>query len=226
MTSSLKLSFVFCHGWGFNPHFWQPLQACFKNTECHFINLGYEDGQDITPLSLLSPDVTYIGVGHSLGLTKLLKLPLQYRALIGLQAFVNFLGFDRDLHVKRRRAWSLMCQNFQICPQKTLDHFYQTCFDSSQDQHASDLKLTLPRFERLNQDLQGLSDAHSLPCDIPTLILGTTHDKIVPPALIYDNFASVKNVHLDFYPADGHCLGYHHSIIVAEKIVDFVNNHS
>ncbi|MGI4851105.1 MAG: hypothetical protein ACRYGR_04125 [Janthinobacterium lividum] len=226
MTSSSKLSFVFCHGWGFSPHFWHPLQTCFGDIDCHFINLGYDNAQDFEAPQLLSSDITYIGVGHSLGLTKLLKLPLKYRALIGLQSFINFLGFNSDLCIRRRRAWDIMCQNFQIYPQKTLNHFYQTCFDSRQDQHRSDLNLTLPRFKILNQDLKGLSDSHPLPCDIPLLILGTTHDKIVPPALIYDNFASIKNVHLDFYPTDGHCLGYDHSIIVAEKIIDFVNNYS
>ena len=228
MKSSAKLAFIFCHGWGFTPQFWQPLQGYLSSQgiQCYAIDLGYENDKDYVISQVPSSDIDYVGVGHSLGLIKLLNLPLNYRALIGLQSFVNFLGSNPEIKSKRRRDLERMYRNFQDHPQITLDRFYQTCESLDQDSQKSSLQLISPNVQILSQDLTELFTPCALPSNIPLFILGTTQDKIVPPSLIYDNFASAKNVHIDFYQAKGHHLGYDYSQIVAKKILDFVNDAS
>ena len=165
-------------------------------------------------------------MGHSLGLIKLLNLPLKYRALVGLQSFINFLGFNPDLRVKRGHALKRMCRNIQAYPHATLEYFYQTCDNSIKDKKKSIIQLTSPDFRTLGQDLNQLFQPCLLPSAIPLFILGASQDKIVPPELIYDNFASAKNVHMDFYQGEGHCLGYDHANIVVKKILDFIDVYS
>ena len=170
-----------------------------------------------------SAEVNYIGIGYSLGLMKLLSLPLKFKALIGLQSFINFLGFDPILAAKRRCTLNTMCENFRTNPQLTLNQFYKTCAGNANAFEKQKIHLISPNFQKLNQDLTMLYTSCSLPLDIPLLILGTARDKIVPPELIYDNFAKVKNVQIHFYDTGGHILGYQHPDIVSKKILDFIH---
>jgi len=45
------IQFVFCHGFGFNIHFWDNLAPYFAQEKCSFIDLGYFKKQT-TPFTL------------------------------------------------------------------------------------------------------------------------------------------------------------------------------
>ena len=54
------------------------------------------------------------------------------------------------------------------------------------------------------------------------LIIGAQNDIIVPPALIFDNFAAYNNVKINMLPTGEHGLGYKQPNIIYQHIIDFL----
>ncbi len=206
----MNYHFVFCHGWGFNYKFFQPLiNKYFSQVPYHCLDLGYFGEENLD----LPKDSTFIGIGHSFGLIKLASLNVKFNALIGIQAFINFLGFDLWLHKKRKLELKVMTQRFQMDPVDTLISFYKRC------------GVNYNSFNRLNkaklmQDLELLTTVHQLP-HISLLILGATNDTIVPQELIYDNFN--KDVKVVMHSRGYHSLGLCEHHFVYEQIISFCN---
>ena len=76
-TIGRKICFVFCHGFGFDATFWDPLRPYFAGTNAIYLDLGYFD----KPFMTLYPDdsTDFIGIGHSLGLKKLMSLNIRFK---------------------------------------------------------------------------------------------------------------------------------------------------
>ena len=213
--------FIFCSGWGFDARFWRPLLGYFNSASYTVLTLGEEkEAQILSKFNLLQrSDKAFIGIGHSLGFKKLLNLPLSYHQLIGLQAFTCFLGFDSSLIQKRQRILKTMTENFTRQPQVVLSQFYKKCGVET----TPEIQLSSPDNSLLAQDLKLLYDSQKFSSKVPTMILGTSHDKIVPPVIIYDNFAKSENVSIEILDLQGHCLGYRQEDIVFKKIANFVD---
>lgn len=207
--------FVFCHGWGFNRHFWDPLAAYFAVQECVFMDLGYL-GCPLLPPARRGNKI--IGVGHSLGLLKLVHQYKDFDALIGLGSFVSFLGRDPGLRSGRASELKALRQSFLKDPRGALKAFYKRCGvpGFGDEDSPIDLKLIL-------SDLELLKNDHALPC-VPTLILASADDTVVPPELVQDNFSGQSSVELQFIGQGGHGLGFNQPDEVYKKIGTFLND--
>ena len=147
-------------------------------------------------------DHPIIGIGHSLGLAKLLQLPIKFTVLVGIQSFTNFLGYSEKLAHRRGLELYAMIQFFKKNPEKTLLSFYEKCGVSCDVE-----KFKMINIEKLLNDLKSLKLDCILPA-CPTLILGAKNDPIVPPELLLDNFEDKKNVTLVFHDQGFHNLGF------------------
>lgn len=206
----MKSCFIFCHGWGFDQKFFEPLiKEYFSNTFCYCLDLGYFGRANLS----IPNNHTFIGVGHSLGFIKLASLNVKLTALIGIQAFINFLGFNPQLNKKRKFELNTMIKHFEISPIDTLRSFYKRCgVHYAIAKHLNKTKLM--------QDLELLTATYQLP-SIPLLIISANNDAIVPSELVYDNFS--KYVKVITHNKGYHCLGLYERHFVHKQITIFLN---
>jgi pimeloyl-[acyl-carrier protein] methyl ester esterase len=214
-----KLCFVFCHGFGFDSTFWNPLRPYFSRVNTVYLDLGYfgDPYWVMAQPTLPASSTEYIGIGHSLGMMKLMSLNIPFKCLIGLHGFVNFLGFNAQLHRRRQRELMHLTEQFNESPELTLSQFYQ----------RTGVDFNLPIMGRLNQvrlldDLSSLAHSIAVPVDVPMLVLGSNDDKIVPPVLIEDNFSPYPHVTIDILNQAQHGLGYLKPDMVYQNIMRFL----
>lgn len=209
--------FVFCHGFGFDRHFWEKIAPFFSQEKCSFVDLGYFN----TPTQRECLDHQgIIGIGHSIGLSKLISMYSHFDCLIGLNGFVNFLGADPILYKKRQTELKALRSGFLNDAEKTLRGFYLRCDVPELIEHKpfSDLNVDL-----ILSDLQWLQKEYALP-DVPTLILSSDHDCIVPYAITLDNFRGKPGVKLDRIVDTGHVLGFRKPEEVYKKMMSFLDD--
>ena len=209
--------FVFCHGFGFDTHFWERLAPYFSQEKCSFIDLGYFNNR-IDSQYLHNQSI--IGIGHSIGLPKLVSMYNNFDYLIGLNSFVNFLGSDRLERKKRQVELNALRANFLRNPDFTLRSFYSRCGTPEliECNDLSNLNLDL-----ILSDLQWLQKEYNLP-DVPTLILSSDDDIVVPRSIISDNFSKQHWVKQDSIMDAGHALGFRKPVEVYEKIMSFLDD--
>ncbi|QHD65300.1 alpha/beta fold hydrolase [Neorickettsia findlayensis] len=182
-----KKVILLCHGWGFDQKFWSPMIQLFAKDEIKLLNLGYF-GTEITD-QVIETDTNYVGIGHSLGMAKLILLfGNRLNRIIGINGFVNFLGKNTKLRNKRTYELTKMLQAFKHDPHGTLQNFHIRALKD-----AKDIQKQLPSgkmdIQKLLTDLENLTSPISVP-EIPTLILGSISDRIVPVEILYDNFSN------------------------------------
>ncbi|AWD33115.1 putative BioH-like alpha-beta hydrolase family protein [Candidatus Fokinia solitaria] len=211
----MSYHFVFCHGFGFDASFWDKIAPCFSKEKCTFIDLGYFR----RPSHFNIPhDEKIIGIGHSLGLLKLLELHKNFERLIALNGFRNFLGFHPILRREREKELKMLENKFRTDPMIALDLFYSRC--------STSLLIKCPNKEDLNSDLMCtelnlLRSTIVLP-SVPTLVLASDNDMVVPPQVIHDNFSNT-NIKLDVIDNGEHILGLASPLAVYEKIMKFLD---
>src|SRR5690606_16079642 len=119
------IGYIFCHGWGLDPTFFNLLCPYFRDHPVLFWNLGYFN-EKYCPLPGNSTEA-WIGVGHSFGFAKILQSRIPLKGLIGLQAFVSFLGKDQELNAKRSLELKAFKRKFSTSPHSVLMHIQQSC---------------------------------------------------------------------------------------------------
>ncbi|CAG7591925.1 MAG: alpha/beta fold hydrolase [Candidatus Midichloria sp.] len=206
----MKLGFIFSHGWAFNKSYWDNLLPHFEEYPCIVLDHGYYRSEY---LPQVNEKIHWIGVGHSLGLVKLLQSKTTFKALIGLQAFNNFLASDKSLNRRRTLELAIMKKNFNENPQNTIESF-------------NGIVATNIDFYRITNDLNLLSYTHESLfekfMEIPILILYTADDEVVPVNIIEENFKHYPNVQLKKMPNSKHLLGCLNSKQVAISIKEFL----
>lgn len=235
----MKQCIIFCHGWAGNVSFWGNLKPFFDAENINNINFKYLDLEYFGNNHLIkscsyntlltyvqqNKQLHFIGIGHSIGLIKLLSLNIEFKALIGLQSFINFLGNDRLLNKQRKLEWLSLKQQFNHNSLNTLKNFYQLA--NLEPKFIKDLFNKKNQYYYLNkhsltQDLELLSVNFSLYNNVPILIVGAMDDVIVPPELIIDNFAHLKNVTIDMLNTGRHSVGYRSAELIYQKIKFFL----
>ena len=211
--------FVFCHGFGFDTHFWHRLEPYFSQEKCSFIELGYFKN----PMS--NPNIqeeSLIGIGHSLGLSKLLSMDIHFDSLIGLNSFINFLGFDQILREKRRKELKALYSSFLKDPNSMLMNFYIRCGVSELIEYTDFSNLD---HELIASDFQWLEKEYKL-LQVPILILSACDDRVVPESITLDNFSKHSHVKIESIMDAGHGLGFRNPSEVYEKIMSFLNDNA
>lgn len=209
--------FVFCHGFGFDTQFWERIAPYFSQEKCSFIDLGYF-GNRVDNTYLCNQRV--IGIGHSVGLSKLISMYSNFDYLIGLNSFVNFLGSDQIERKKRQKELNALRLSFLKDSDSAIRNFYIRC-DIEELIECTD-------FSNLNRDLilsefEWLRKEYKLP-EVPTLILRSNDDLVVPPAITSDNFSKQQYIKIDNIMNGGHALGFRKPLEVYRKIMSFLND--
>lgn len=193
---------IFCHGFGYSPHYWSNLTPLLPDFTSHQMDLGYY-GDLVTPQ--IPKDTPVIGVGHSLGLLKLMQQPYNFTALIGLNGFVNFLGNDPFINQKRTLELDAFELLIKTAPKMALSFFHKRCgvVDSGHNLNKN----------RLLEDITVLRQPVAVPQNLT--IVATLDDIVCPPDLIQDNFAPNQIYMLE---SGGHGLGSNHPDVIATII--------
>lgn len=209
--------FVFCHGFGFDTQFWERIAPYFSQEKCSFIDLGYF-GNRVDNTYLCNQRV--IGIGHSVGLSKLISMYSNFDYLIGLNSFVNFLGSDQIERKKRQKELNALRLSFLKDPDSAIRNFYIRC-DIEELIECTD-------FSNLNLDLilsefEWLQKEYKLP-EVPTLILSSNDDLVLPHTITSNNFSKQQYIKIDSIMNGGHALGFRKPLEVYRKIMSFLND--
>ena len=196
---------VFCPGFSYSPDYWVNLVPLLPDFTIHHMDLGYF-GDPIIP----DIDEPVIGIGHSLGLIKLMQQNYQFKALIGLNGFVNFLGSDPHIHKRRALELDTFELLIHTSPGIALNFFHHRCGVTLN-------QLSLNK-ERLLSDLDLLRQSFPAPDNLT--LIATQDDIVCPPELIWDNFADSKVIMLD---SGGHGLGYNQAAEIVAIIKDRIH---
>ena len=205
-------TFVFCHGWGYSPKYWEKLIPLFKDANTYNINLGYYGERDFDISKI--PENS-IAVGHSLGFKKLCEHADKFQALISIQGFTSFLGYDDNLNKTRRKEAMAFAKSVRKSPLETLSYFQESAGVQIEDYNNLNV-------EPLTLDLNDLI-VESTPVTKPTLVLGSENDTVVPKKLLFDNYARIASARLKFYTECRHCLGYLEPEDVYSDIISFIH---
>jgi pimeloyl-[acyl-carrier protein] methyl ester esterase len=142
-----------------------------------------------------------------------------FEYLIGLNSFINFLGSDQTIYKKRKKELQALRSSFLKDSDSTLRNFYFQC--SAQElikyNDFSNLDLDL-----ILSDLQWLQKEYKLP-EVPTLILSSDDDIVVPNIITSDNFSNQPWVKRARITEAGHAVGFRKPAEVYEKIMSFLN---
>lgn len=209
--------FIFCHGFGFDHDFWNNLVPYFAQEKYTYLDHEYLN----KPTSFISENQEQIiGIGHSLGLLKLLQFYKNFDCLIGLNGFVNFLGNDLYLKNKRYLELELLKQHLIKNPIATLRAFYNRCgipsFINKINKEELNLDLMLSELELLTLNL-------TPPASTPMLIITSKNDEIVPVEVVYDNFLPYPNAKLVVTDCGQHGLGFLEEHYVYKEIMSFID---
>lgn len=196
---------VFCPGFSYSPDYWVNLVPLLPDFTIHHMDLGYF-GDPIIP----DIDEPVIGIGHSLGVIKLMQQNYQFKALIGLNGFVNFLGSDPHIHKRRALELDTFELLIHTSPGLALKFFHHRCGVTLN-------QLSLNK-EYLLSDLDLLRQSFPVPDNLT--LIATQDDIVCPPELIWDNFADSKVIMLD---SGGHGLGYNHAADIVAIIKDRIH---
>ena len=196
---------VFCPGFSYSPDYWVNLVPLLPDFTIHHMDLGYF-GDPIIP----DIDEPVIGIGHSLGLIKLMQQNYQFKALIGLNGFVNFLGSDPDIHKRRALELDTFELLIHTSPGIALNFFHHRCGVTLN-------QLSLNK-ERLLSDLDLLRQSFPAPDNLT--LIATQDDIVCPPELIWDNFGESEVTMLD---SGGHGLGYNQAAEIVAIIKDRIH---
>ncbi|WP_338521937.1 hypothetical protein [Candidatus Legionella polyplacis] len=214
----MKYDLVFCHGWAFDRNYFKFLaEKYFFNMNYYLLDIGYFNSSNMYLLDLLRNKYSkkFIGIGHSLGFLKLLLSSLKFEALIGIQSFINFLGFTKYLRKKRRNEFDILWNFFIRNERNALMFFYKRCgFKNSCNKNINKFIL--------RKDLRFIYDFNlNFDISVPILILASKDDNIVPIDLIYDNFGKCCNIIT--IETGSHCLGIYECSFVYRKIINFLD---
>jgi pimeloyl-[acyl-carrier protein] methyl ester esterase len=234
----MKTTLVFSHGFGFDKSFWENLIPYFQDSNEYNIMVldhGYFSDTVDTKQIYNFTSTKYIGIGHSLGLNKLLSLNVNYECLIGINCFVNFLGSDLTLKAQREKEFFLFKKSFEKNPKLTLQIFYNKCLIGALGKNATTesilkfrndfKKKFIPDQKQINHK-KLLSDIKFLPqiyeVQIPTLVINSNDDIIAPKNLTNENFSRAKNFHIVMLDNGGHIISHVFPEIIYETITNFV----
>lgn len=163
---------VWSHGWGFNADFFTPLCQALPKFHHNILDWGYFGKPHIPTLDLHKP---IIGIGHSLGLAKLLDLKLPFTALVSLAGFTHFCQSRAFQAGTPLRVLARMEEKFILNPQQVLADFYVSCGYKAFPFVAQPLNLQL-----LQQDLSQLRTLSIDLPKIPLLAIAGKSDRVCP----------------------------------------------
>lgn len=215
----MKQLFIFASGFAFNNTFWAPIISRFKENLPSFNYYYLENLPPNSNCCNTHTPLQCIGIGHSLGLIKLLNASLPFTHLIGLNSFTNFLGNAPHLNKQRTEEYNLFKKQFNKNITVTLKKFYSRCglLDDSFLLRTAHNTCT-----QLEKDLNLLTKKVSFPLNTKNLIINSLDDQVVPDSITNDNFSNQTNVQIKKLNHGKHTLGFVHTEAICTEIIDFI----
>jgi hypothetical protein len=220
-------AFIFAHGWGSNQYFWQNLQPLIAKNNFYICDFGYfrdlskNNKEDLKVFVETNKSFNrkIIGIGHSLGFSKLLSI-VDCDYYFGLQTFVSFFGKNNKIVKQNFLNYSdefvknpFECFKSNYSYPEVREYFKNLNFNYDNinfDNLFFDLKLLSREFEDLSLLFEKLnvSEYH---------IIASKHDAVVPLFIAKDNFPDnmITVVEESF-----HSLGLLHAELVQNIIFD------
>ncbi|MDR1906957.1 MAG: hypothetical protein LBQ03_01940 [Puniceicoccales bacterium] len=196
--------YLLAHGFALTNDYWKHLVSQLDGKIYYF-----GDGT-------IDPNRAYIGIGHSLGFLKLNNAPFKFSHLIGLQGFLNFCGNRHALRKVIEPKLDAIIQNFEADPTETLKKFYQPYPYLTPAPEILAKKTLLSELKMMKK-----SYPH---CGVPTRVIGTRRDRVIPSAVIRDNFSRKEAISMRILDLNiDHTLGWHSPEIVAHEIKRFTD---
>lgn len=229
----MGIGFLFCHGWGFDHSFFTPLgnhlkdlfpnaPMIYKNRKYFSSSSPHQKEKDSAPLS---NDHLWIGIGHSLGFSRLLRTPIQ--GLISINGFTRFCRHPGTNYGTPLRVLDRMMKKLQLDPTEVLTNFYAQCGVSLEN------KKILPETSPLNVDLlyQDLKELQSLEITEkflqdkrPSLSLRGQDDTLVSSGLWEETMGSKIGLYTAIFPHESHMLGQSNALWCAQQIEQWIKN--
>ena len=226
----MKRVFLLYHGFAFTSDFWQPLLPFFSNEQVIVVEEGYYGAASFRNKpydcvgsenigNFIDPGTQVIGIGHSHGLLCLLRSKINFFCLIGLHAFLNFLGNDPLILKRRNLEYRAFLRRLRSDHITSVRNFLGRCGVDAQN---------FPPIEKADRAklLQGAEDLvlpylNSLPCRLA--VVNSDADPTVPRFLTDDNFGGKDNIALHKDGGMGHVSAMHNAAQTADIIRNFVN---
>ena len=200
-------TYLLCHGFGFTDEYWKNFLPLLDG-DFEFFHDGFSP----------NPEKIYVGIGHSLGFLRLNNSKIKFRALIGLQGFLNFCGSDPTKKKFLQKNLDRMIFSFEKDPKRALEFFHELCgYDGK---IPSDFFVKNSR-EKLIGELEMMKSSFKH-CKIPTLIIGSEDDPVVEKGILVDNFRNEDFIDLRFLDGGNHTLGYTKATEIFALIQDFL----
>ena len=201
----MSKTLVFAHGWGSGPFVWKEMKEAFSDYDCHFINMGFLGEEDLNV-----PTGKFIGIGHSLGGSWLLKHHADQ-----MEAFVSIGSFNCFYTHIPTHFLSAMKRNIAKDAATQLKDFWHHAGLDKKD-GFKELKPA-----KLIEGLAWLSKWKSeIPTNLPIRVLASHDDQIVPEKMTMDIWS---NHDIDWVDGGGHILPLTQSKWCIEKTQEFLN---
>ncbi|CDO36272.1 alpha/beta fold hydrolase [Novosphingobium sp. KN65.2] len=200
------MKLLFCHGWGFDRHFWDALAPLLGEWEQYRDDRGYF-GDPLVP----AVEGPCLAITHSFGTMRILADPPP-----GLAGIVAINGFERftaapDSPGVPTRVVDLMLRRFDREPRPVVEEFRQRV--------GCDEPLARIDPAPLREDLLHLRDSRPPLPQVPVLIVQAGGDPLLPEAMREACFVGVAARHLR-HESGGHLLPFEDPAFCAQAVRD------
>ncbi len=177
------IGFAFCHGWSFDARALAPLRMALAQRLPHAANASFDLGFNCAAhLPALTPETTWIALGHSYGFAWLLQQAQPWKAAISLNGFTRFCRRPGHPQGAPARLVDAMLARLAHDPHALVQEFHLACGMPAPAPVERDQAALLAHLACL-RDLN-----LALPA-CPVLALASSEDSIVPAALSHACFA-------------------------------------
>lgn len=149
--ANIQRVLLLAHGWGYNHRVFDPLVKALPNamretTLLACLEAGYFDDQapsglmvytegewihhpleTLHSLVLAHANLPWLGLGHSLGFSKLLDFSVRWRGLISAHGFTRFVSNDAQPEGTAPRVLDRMCRKAEQNLPEVLNEFHERC---------------------------------------------------------------------------------------------------
>lgn len=200
------MDIVFMHGWASGDFIWHDMEKDFSSYTIYKPNMGFFGQQNF-----IMPEGKFIGVGHSLGGSWLLKhYPDQMAGFVSIASFNNFYKYIPQQILAKMQRNIIHDMNFE------LQSFWQ---------HAglhSNAGFKNANLAKLVEGLTWLSKwSAEIPVDLPIKILASNDDQIVPEKMTQKIWG---NHEIKWIKKGGHMLPLTQAEWCVQEIKDFIDD--